>query len=54
MTTKRILLIFGGVVVTVGLLVMVFVGGIVGFAIYQWETAKLPRRRNSFFAAMIS
>ena len=35
MTTKRILLIFGGVVVTVGLLVMVFVGGIVGFAIYQ-------------------
>ena len=35
MTTKRILLIFGGVVVSVGLLVVVFVAGIVGFAIYQ-------------------
>src|SRR5687768_11145052 len=35
MTTKKILLIFGGVVVTVGLLVVVFVGAIVGFAIYQ-------------------
>jgi hypothetical protein len=35
MTTNKILLIFGGVVVSVGLLVVVFVGGIVGFAIYQ-------------------
>lgn len=35
MTTKKILLIFTGVVVTVGLLVVVFVGAIVGFAIYQ-------------------
>ena len=35
MTTKKMILIFGGVVVTVGLLVVIFVGGIVGFAIYQ-------------------
>ena len=35
MTTKKMLLIFGGVVVTVGLIVVIFVGGIGGFAIYQ-------------------
>jgi len=35
MTTKKILLIVGGVVITLGLLVALFVGGIIGFALYQ-------------------
>jgi hypothetical protein len=34
MTTKRIVIIVAAVVITVGLLVMVAVGGIVGFAFY--------------------
>ena len=34
MTTKRLLLIVGGVVIAIGLLIVVFVGGIVGFALY--------------------
>ena len=34
MTTKRLLLIVGGVVIAVGLLIAIFVGGIVGFALY--------------------
>ena len=35
MTTKKILLIIGGVVVVLGLVVVLFIGGIVGFALYQ-------------------
>jgi archaellum component FlaG (FlaF/FlaG flagellin family) len=35
MTTKKILLIVGGVVVVLGLVVALFVAGIVGFALYQ-------------------
>lgn len=34
MTTKRLLLIVGGVVIAIGLLIVVFVAGIVGFALY--------------------
>jgi hypothetical protein len=34
MTTKRLMLIVGGVVIAIGLLIVVFVGGIVGFALY--------------------
>lgn len=34
MTTKRIVIIVAAVVITIGLLVMVAVGGIVGFAFY--------------------
>ena len=34
MTTKRLLLIVGGVVIAIGFLIVVFVGGIVGFALY--------------------
>ena len=34
MTTKRIVILVGVVVVAVGLLVVLFVGGIVGFALY--------------------
>ena len=35
MTTKKILLIVGSVVIVLGLVVAMFVGGIVGFALYQ-------------------
>jgi hypothetical protein len=35
MTTKKILLIVAGVVIVLGLIVVLFVGGIVGFALYQ-------------------
>ena len=35
MTTKRIVILVGVAVLTVGLLVMIFVGGIVGFALYS-------------------
>jgi hypothetical protein len=35
MTTKKIVLVVGGVVVVLALLVVCFVGGIVGFALYQ-------------------
>ena len=35
MTTKKILLIVGGVVIVMVLIVAVFVGAIVGFALYQ-------------------
>jgi Cytochrome oxidase complex assembly protein 1 len=35
MTTRKIVLIVGAVVVAIGLIVVVFVGGIVGFAIYS-------------------
>ena len=35
MTTKKILLIVGGVVIAMGLVVALFVGAIVGFALYQ-------------------
>ena len=35
MTTKKIVLIVGGIVVTLGFLVVLFVGGIVGFALYS-------------------
>jgi hypothetical protein len=48
MTTKKILLIFGGVVVTVGLLVVVFVGGIVGFAIYQVGNSEAATEAKQF------
>jgi hypothetical protein len=48
MTTKKIILIFGGVVVTVGLLVVVFVGGIVGFAIYQVGNSEAASEAKQF------
>ena len=35
MTTKKIVLIVGGVVVVLGFLVVCFVGAIVGFALYS-------------------
>lgn len=35
MTTRKIVVIVGAVVVTIGLLIAIFVGGIVGFALYS-------------------
>jgi hypothetical protein len=35
MTTKKIVIIVGAVVITIGLLIIIFVGGIVGFALYS-------------------
>lgn len=35
MSTKKIIVIVAAIVITLGLLVMIFVGGIVGFALYS-------------------
>lgn len=48
MTTQKILLVFGGVVVIVGVLVLVFVGGIVGFAIYQVGNSEAAAQAKQF------
>lgn len=34
MTTNRIVIIVGAVVIPIGLLIVTFVGGVVGFALY--------------------
>jgi Cytochrome oxidase complex assembly protein 1 len=48
MTTRNIILVFGGVVVVVGLLVLVFVGAIVGFAIYQVGNSEAATEAKQF------
>jgi hypothetical protein len=48
MTTKKILLIIGAVVVVLGLLVVVFVGGIVGFALYQVGNSEAALKAKDF------
>ena len=48
MTTRKILLVFIGVVVTVGFLVVVFVGAIVGFAIYQVGNSEAAAEGRQF------
>ena len=48
MTTKKIVLIAGGVVVVLGLLVVCFVGGIVGFALYQVGNSEAAARAKDF------
>jgi Cytochrome oxidase complex assembly protein 1 len=48
MTTKKILLIFGGIFVTVGLLVVVFVGAIVGFVLYQVGNSEAATEAKQF------
>jgi hypothetical protein len=48
MTTKKILLIVGAVVVVLGLLVVVFVGGIVGFALYQVGNSEAALKAKDF------
>jgi cell division protein FtsI/penicillin-binding protein 2 len=48
MTTKKMLLIIGGVVVVLGLLVICFVGAIVGFALYQVSNSEAAARARDF------
>jgi len=48
MTTKKILLMIGGVVVVLGLLVVCFVGAIVGFALYQVSNSEAAARGRDF------
>ena len=48
MTTKKILLIVGGVVVVLGFLVVCFVGAIAGFALYQVGNSEAAARSKDF------
>lgn len=48
MTTKKILLIVGGVVVVLGFVVALFVGGIVGFALYQVSNSEAAETAKNF------
>jgi len=50
MTTKKILLIVGGVVVVLGFLVVCFVGAIVGFALYQVGNSEAAARAKDFLS----
>ena len=48
MTTKKIVLIVAGVVVAVGFLVLLFVGGIVGLALYQVGNSQAALKAKDF------
>ena len=48
MTTKKIVLIVGGVVVVLGLVVALFVGGIVGLALYQVGNSEAANKARDF------
>ena len=48
MTTKKILLIVGGVVLVLGFLVVCFVGAIVGFALYSVGNSEAASRARDF------
>jgi hypothetical protein len=48
MTTKKIVLVVGGVVVVLGFLVICFVGGIIGFAFYQIGNSEAAARAKDF------
>ena len=48
MTTKKIVLIVAGVVGALGFLVVIFVGGIVGFALYQVGNSEAAARARDF------
>ena len=48
MTTKKLLLIIGGVVVVLGLLVVCFVGAIVGFGLYSLNHSEAAARGRDF------
>src|ERR1043165_5997513 len=48
MTTKKILLMVGGVVVVLGFLVVCFVGAIAGFALYQVGNSEAAARSKDF------
>jgi hypothetical protein len=48
MTTKKILLMVGGVVVVLGFLVVCFVGAIAGFALYEVGNSEAAARAKDF------
>jgi len=48
MTTKKIVLVVGGVVVVLAFLVICFAGGIVGFALYQIGNSEAAARSKDF------
>jgi hypothetical protein len=48
MTTKKILLMVGGVVVVLGFLVVCFIGAIVGFALYSLNHSEAAARGRDF------
>jgi hypothetical protein len=48
MTTKKIVLVIGGVVVVLALLVVCFAGGIVGFALYQIGNSDAAAKARDF------
>lgn len=48
MTTKKIVLIVAGVVVVLGLVVVLFVGGIVGVALYQVANSEAATKAKDF------
>jgi hypothetical protein len=48
MTTKKIVLMVGGVVVVLALLVICFAGGIAGFALYQIGNSEAAARAKNF------
>jgi hypothetical protein len=48
MTTKKIVLIIGAVVVVLGLVVVLFVAGIVGFAVYQIGNSQAAAKSKDF------
>lgn len=48
MTTKKIVLIVGSVVIVLGLVVAAFVGGIVGFALYQVGNSEAAMKAKDF------
>lgn len=48
MTTKKIVLIVGGVVVVLGSVVLIFVGGIIGLALYQVGNSEAAARAKDF------
>ncbi len=50
MTTKKIVLIVGGVVVVLGFVVVLFVGGIVGLALYQVGNSEAAAKAKDFLA----
>lgn len=48
MTTKKIVLIVGGVVIVLGLVVVLFIGGIVGLALYQVGNSEAAAKAKDF------
>lgn len=48
MSTRKIVLIVGGIVVVIGLVVAIFVGGIVGFALYSVGNSEAATTAKQF------